>query len=226
MLINTAFGVGSVKKDYINVARTHELSPIRTAFTVILPAAAPTILTGMRISIGIAWLVIVAAEMLVPLSSKIPELGEVPPDRQIVPGQDDVCMGVSPKAGSGYLLGSKAPADLMPPFKDAHAHACVFAQVHGKEQGLRASADNDRVEHLIRHDGPLQIFQAKIVSCPGPCRRHAKGRKRDLTSLSGLNSPKNMDHTVQFLQKAHGLCQEENIAFPGEAHLGDCVYIY
>ena len=65
MLINTAFGVGSVKKDYINVARTHELGSLKTAFLVILPAAAPTILTGMRISIGIAWLVIVAAEMLV-----------------------------------------------------------------------------------------------------------------------------------------------------------------
>jgi nitrate/nitrite transport system permease protein len=39
--------------------------PFRTAFQVILPAAAPTIVTGMRISIGIAWLVIVAAEMLV-----------------------------------------------------------------------------------------------------------------------------------------------------------------
>ena len=65
MLINTAFGVGSVKRDWINIARTHELGRLRTAFIVILPAAAPTILTGMRISIGIAWLVIVAAEMLV-----------------------------------------------------------------------------------------------------------------------------------------------------------------
>ena len=65
MLINTTFGVANVRKDWINVARTHELSPLRTAFSVILPAAAPTILTGMRISIGIAWLVIVAAEMLV-----------------------------------------------------------------------------------------------------------------------------------------------------------------
>lgn len=65
MLINTAFGVANVRQDWINVARTHELSPWRTATTVILPAAAPTILTGMRISIGIAWLVIVAAEMLV-----------------------------------------------------------------------------------------------------------------------------------------------------------------
>ncbi|MBV0913835.1 nitrate ABC transporter permease [Anianabacter salinae] len=65
MLINTAFGVAGVRQDWVNVARTHELGPLRTAFTVILPAAAPTILTGMRISIGIAWLVIVAAEMLV-----------------------------------------------------------------------------------------------------------------------------------------------------------------
>ncbi|PHP65314.1 nitrate ABC transporter, permease protein [Zhengella mangrovi] len=65
MLINTAFGVAGVRKDWVNVARTHELGPIRTAVTVILPAAAPTIVTGMRISIGIAWLVIVAAEMLV-----------------------------------------------------------------------------------------------------------------------------------------------------------------
>ena len=65
MLINTAFGVGAVRKEWLNVARTLEVGPWRRAFTVILPAAAPTILTGMRISIGIAWLVIVAAEMLV-----------------------------------------------------------------------------------------------------------------------------------------------------------------
>jgi nitrate/nitrite transport system permease protein len=65
MLINTAFGVASVRRDWLNVAKTLEVKPLRKAFTVILPAAAPTILTGMRISIGIAWLVIIAAEMLV-----------------------------------------------------------------------------------------------------------------------------------------------------------------
>lgn len=65
MLVNTAFGVSNVRRDWLRVASTHELSRLRTALTVILPAAAPTILTGMRISIGIAWLVIVAAEMLV-----------------------------------------------------------------------------------------------------------------------------------------------------------------
>ncbi len=65
MLLNTAFGVAAVRKEWLNVARTLEVGPFRKAFRVILPAAAPTILTGMRISIGIAWLVIVAAEMLV-----------------------------------------------------------------------------------------------------------------------------------------------------------------
>jgi len=65
MLINTAHGVASVRKEWLNVARTLELKPWRKAFEVVLPAAAPTILTGMRISMGIAWLVIVAAEMLV-----------------------------------------------------------------------------------------------------------------------------------------------------------------
>ena len=65
MLINTAFGVASVKREWLNVANTLEVNPLRKAFLVILPAAAPTIVTGMRISMGIAWLVIVAAEMLV-----------------------------------------------------------------------------------------------------------------------------------------------------------------
>ena len=65
MLINTAFGVAGVRREFLNVAKTLEVSPLRKAFEVILPAAAPTILTGMRISMSIAWLVIVAAEMLV-----------------------------------------------------------------------------------------------------------------------------------------------------------------
>ena len=65
MLINTAFGVAGVRIELLNVARTLEVKPLRRAFLVMLPAAAPTIVTGMRISMGIAWLVIVAAEMLV-----------------------------------------------------------------------------------------------------------------------------------------------------------------
>jgi len=65
MLTNTAFAVANVRREWLNVALTLEVSTIRLIFRVILPAAAPTILTGMRISISIAWLVIVAAEMLV-----------------------------------------------------------------------------------------------------------------------------------------------------------------
>ena len=65
MLANTAFGVGAVRREWLDVARAHQLGRLRTAALVLLPAAAPTIVTGMRISVGIAWLVIVAAEMLV-----------------------------------------------------------------------------------------------------------------------------------------------------------------
>jgi nitrate/nitrite transport system permease protein len=64
-LINTAFGVATVRREWLDVARTLEVGWARRAFRVMLPAAAPTIMTGMRISISIAWLVIVAAEMLV-----------------------------------------------------------------------------------------------------------------------------------------------------------------
>ncbi|MDO4441100.1 MAG: nitrate ABC transporter permease [Moraxella sp.] len=65
MLTNTAFGVASVRREWKNVAKTLEVDALTTAKKIVLPAAAPTIVTGMRISMGIAWLVIVAAEMLV-----------------------------------------------------------------------------------------------------------------------------------------------------------------
>ena len=64
-MINTSFGVSQVRKEWLNVAKTLEVGTFRRAFTIILPAAAPTIMTGVRVSGGIAWLVIVAAEMLV-----------------------------------------------------------------------------------------------------------------------------------------------------------------
>ncbi len=64
-LINTKFGVSNVDPSYIDVTRTLGASKWRTIIKVILPAAAPSIVSGMRISAGIAWLVIVAAEILI-----------------------------------------------------------------------------------------------------------------------------------------------------------------
>ena len=64
-LANTAFGVASIRRDYLNVARLLQLSWPRRFVQVILPAAAPAILAGLRISIGSAWVAIVAAEMLI-----------------------------------------------------------------------------------------------------------------------------------------------------------------
>ncbi|MBI2804466.1 MAG: nitrate ABC transporter permease [Planctomycetes bacterium] len=63
-VLNTAVGVRSIPQDYLNVARVLSLSRTRTLFSVLLPAALPYMFTGFRLSLGIAWLVIVAAEML------------------------------------------------------------------------------------------------------------------------------------------------------------------
>lgn len=64
VILNTAAGVEAVPSDYRNVARVLSLSRMEYARKVLLPACRPHILTGMRLSLSIAWMVIVAAEML------------------------------------------------------------------------------------------------------------------------------------------------------------------
>lgn len=64
MILNTAEGVRMIPDDYLNVARVLRLSELTVMRKILFPAVLPNILTGMRLSIGIAWLVIVAAEML------------------------------------------------------------------------------------------------------------------------------------------------------------------
>ena len=63
-VMNTAVGVRAVPKDYLNVAKVLKLSRTKTLFKVLLPASMPYMFTGFRLSLGIAWLVIVAVEML------------------------------------------------------------------------------------------------------------------------------------------------------------------
>jgi nitrate/nitrite transport system permease protein len=63
-LINTAVGVSSIDKDLINVARVLRLNYITTVWKVVIPASIPMIFTGLRISLGIGWMVLIAAEML------------------------------------------------------------------------------------------------------------------------------------------------------------------
>ncbi|WMY72434.1 nitrate ABC transporter permease [Buttiauxella selenatireducens] len=64
MVINTAEGVKRIPDDYLNVARVLKLSEWTVMRRILFPAVLPAVLTGVRLSIGIAWLVIVAAEML------------------------------------------------------------------------------------------------------------------------------------------------------------------
>lgn len=63
-VLNTAVGVRAIPQDYLNVAKVLKLSRAKTLFKVLIPSALPYMFTGFRLSLGIAWLVIVAAEML------------------------------------------------------------------------------------------------------------------------------------------------------------------
>jgi nitrate/nitrite transport system permease protein len=64
MILNTASGVEAIPNDYRNVAAVLRLNRIEMVRHILLPATLPYVLTGMRLSLGIAWMVIVAAEML------------------------------------------------------------------------------------------------------------------------------------------------------------------
>lgn len=64
MVINTSFGVISIDKDLINVSKVIRLSAFKHIQKVVIPASIPMIFTGMRLSLGIAWMVLIAAEML------------------------------------------------------------------------------------------------------------------------------------------------------------------
>ena len=64
MIINTAVGVSKVPQDYMNVAKVLNLNEWKILTKILIPSTLPYVLTGVRLSIGVAWLVIVAAEML------------------------------------------------------------------------------------------------------------------------------------------------------------------
>ncbi|MDO6459705.1 ABC transporter permease [Granulosicoccaceae sp. 1_MG-2023] len=64
MVINTSVGVASIEKDLVNVSRVLSLKPLTHVQKIVLPSSIPAIFTGMRLSLGIAWMVLIAAEML------------------------------------------------------------------------------------------------------------------------------------------------------------------
>ncbi|MCD7059023.1 ABC transporter permease [Pelagibacterium xiamenense] len=63
-LINTALGVASIDKDLVNVSKVLRLSTAKTVTKLVLPSALPLIFTGLRLSLGVGWMVLIAAEML------------------------------------------------------------------------------------------------------------------------------------------------------------------
>lgn len=64
MVINTSFGVASIDKDLVNVSKVLRLPALKHVQKIVLPASIPMIFTGMRLSLGVAWMVLIAAEML------------------------------------------------------------------------------------------------------------------------------------------------------------------
>jgi len=65
IILNTAVGIRQIPEDYRNVARVIRLSPLEYFYRIMLPATVPYMFTGLRIGIGLSWLAIVAAEMLI-----------------------------------------------------------------------------------------------------------------------------------------------------------------
>jgi nitrate/nitrite transport system permease protein len=65
IILNTAVGIRQIPQDYVNVARVLRLSPVEYFFKIMLPATVPYMFTGLKIGIGLSWLAIIAAEMLI-----------------------------------------------------------------------------------------------------------------------------------------------------------------
>ncbi|HCC80564.1 MAG TPA: nitrate ABC transporter permease, partial [Methylophaga sp.] len=63
-LINTAVGVSSIDRDLLNVGKVLRLGYFTTVWKIVVPSSIPMIFTGLRISLGIGWMVLIAAEML------------------------------------------------------------------------------------------------------------------------------------------------------------------
>lgn len=102
-MINTAVGVASVSKDLINVSRVLRLDWFTHIRKIVLPSAIPMMFTGLRISLGIAWMVLIAAEML----SQNPGLGKFVWD-EFQNGSSDslsrICLAVLVIGAIGFLL--------------------------------------------------------------------------------------------------------------------------
>ncbi len=131
-ILNTAVGVRAIPQDYLNVARVLRLSPWKLFSKILLPATMPYMFTGFRLSLGIAWLVIVAAEMLsgkngIGHSSTI----NINPAHMV----DDRCCNLDwtcrIRAGSRYESGGEARIHTTPPFQHSlcvHGHAALQSE--------------------------------------------------------------------------------------------------
>ncbi|MBC8040890.1 MAG: nitrate ABC transporter permease [Opitutaceae bacterium] len=99
-VLNTAVGVRAIPQDYLNVGRVLRLSRTKTLFSIMVPATLPYMFTGFRLSLGIAWLVIVAVEML---TGKV-GIGQFIQDAYMNANYGNIIVGILTIGVVGFIL--------------------------------------------------------------------------------------------------------------------------
>ena len=99
-VLNTAVGVRAIPQDYLNVGRVLKLSRTKMLFKIMVPATLPYMFTGFRLSLGIAWLVIVAVEML---TGKV-GIGQFIQDAYMVSNYGNIIVGILTIGIIGFIL--------------------------------------------------------------------------------------------------------------------------
>jgi nitrate/nitrite transport system permease protein len=99
-VLNTAVGVRAIPQDYLNVARVLKLSRWKTLWKILLPATLPYMFTGFRLSLGIAWLVIVAAEMI----ATMPGIGSFLFDQYAILNYSGIIVSIIVIGVVGFIL--------------------------------------------------------------------------------------------------------------------------
>ncbi|MCX6938879.1 MAG: nitrate ABC transporter permease [Verrucomicrobia bacterium] len=99
-VLNTAVGVRAIPQDYLNVGRVLRLSKTKMLFKIMVPATLPYMFTGFRLSLGIAWLVIVAVEML---TGKV-GIGQFIQDAYMNANYGNIIVGILTIGIVGYIL--------------------------------------------------------------------------------------------------------------------------
>ena len=183
-MINTAMGVRSIRSEYLNVGRVLQLSPFKTLSKIMIPATLPYMFTGYRLSLGMAWLVIVAAEMLTgtPGRGRFPLAGIQQPRLLAYPP-------VRHHHRAHRLCSRPADERGRATFQNRVRHAMAYLEIKGVGKSYRrnatgASADSARL--AVLSDINLAIDENEFVCIVG---RSGSGKTTLISLIAGLLEP-------------------------------------